>query len=109
MLTVAPWLFRVWLLPLALGFPVLRLYLLAEHDRCEEVADMLRNTRTTLTNRAVRFLAWNMPFHAEHHAAPSVPFHKLPELHGHVRNRIAVLTPGYRTFTAETAGALSRR
>ncbi len=103
MLTAAPWLFRVWLLPLALGFPVLRLYLLAEHDRCEEVADMLRNTRTTLTNRAVRFLAWNMPFHAEHHAAPTVPFHRLPELHDHVRGRIAVLTPGYRRFTVETA------
>jgi len=36
------------------------------------------NTRTTLTTRVVRFLAWNMPYHAEHHAMPSVPFHKLP-------------------------------
>jgi fatty acid desaturase len=24
-----------------------------------------------------------MPFHAEHHAAPSVPFHALPAMHVH--------------------------
>lgn len=42
---------------------------------------MFLNTRTTLTTRVVRFLAWNMPYHAEHHAMPSVPFHKLPVLH----------------------------
>ena len=24
---------------------------------------------------------WNMPYHAEHHAYPSVPFHALPQLH----------------------------
>ncbi len=106
MVTVAPWLFWVWLLPLSLGFPVLRLYLLAEHDRCPEVTDMLRNSRTTLTNRLVRFLAWNMPYHAEHHAFPTVPFHRLPEMHGLARDEIEVLTPGYRVFTRETLTAL---
>ena len=39
---------------------------------------MLENSRTTYTNALVRFLAWNMPFHAEHHAWPSIPFHALP-------------------------------
>lgn len=106
MVTIAPTLFWVWLLPLALGFPVLRFYLLAEHDRCEEVADMLRNSRTTLTTRAVRFLAWNMPFHAEHHAWPQVPFHQLPKMHEHARSSIATLTPGYTTFAAETVSNL---
>ena len=109
MLTAAPWLVWGWLLPLALGFPVLRLYLLAEHDRCPEVADMLRNSRTTLTNRLVRLLAWNMSFHAEHHALPNVPFHQLPNLHGHLQDRIEVLTPGYRRFGTETFAALSAR
>lgn len=106
MLTVAPWLFWVWLVPLSLGFPVLRLYLLAEHDRCPEVADMLRNSRTTLTNPFTRFLAWNMPYHAEHHACPTVPFHRLPEVHGLARDEIEVLTQGYRTFVRETAEGL---
>jgi len=29
----------------------------------------------------LRFLCWNMNYHAEHHYAPSVPFHALPALH----------------------------
>lgn len=103
-----PILFWIWLLPLALGFPVLRLYLLAEHGRCPAVADMFDNTRTTLTNRIVRFLAWNMPYHAEHHAWPSVPFHKLPELHHVVRPHLKRVTEGYVRHSAEYAATLPR-
>ena len=47
-----------------LGQPALRLYLLAEHTGCPAVPDMLANSRTVLTNAVVRWLAWNMPFHA---------------------------------------------
>ena len=88
-----------WLAPLLLGFPVLRLYLLAEHGRCPFVADMFDNTRTTYTNRIVRFLAWNMPYHAEHHVFPQVPFHKLPELHELTKAHLRQTEPGYATFT----------
>ena len=88
----------VWLLPLALGFPVLRLYLLAEHGRCPAVANMFENTRTTFTNALVRRLAWNMPYHAEHHAFPSVPFHRLPAWHQHVCDELKCTSPGYAQF-----------
>lgn len=47
----------VWLVPVLLGQPFLRLYLLAEHGDCPKVANMFQNTRTTFTNRIVRFLA----------------------------------------------------
>ena len=47
----------------------------------EEGPDPMSNTRTTLTNRIIRFLYWNMPYHAAHHLAPSVPFHALGQLH----------------------------
>ncbi len=94
-------LFWVWLLPCLLGQPFLRLYLLAEHGRCPFVADMLQNTRTTYTNRIVRFLAWNMPYHAEHHTLPQVPFHKLPVLHAYMQGRHKVTSDGYAAFTAE--------
>lgn len=90
-----PALLWLWVLPALLGQPFLRLYLLAEHWGCEGSRDMLRNTRTTLTNPLVRFLAWNMPFHVEHHAYPSVPFHALPKVHALIRPQIAVLAPGY--------------
>ncbi|MEQ9259726.1 MAG: fatty acid desaturase family protein [Roseovarius sp.] len=102
----SPLLFWVWLLPCLLGQPFLRLYLLAEHGRCAFVANMFENTRTTHTNRIVRFLAWNMPYHVEHHSLPNVPFHKLPELHGHMRAHLKVTAPGYVAFTRDYAGHL---
>ena len=71
----------VWIVPVLVGQPFLRAYLLAEHTLCPHVANMLENTRTTFTTRLVRFIAWNMPYHAEHHSYPAVPFHRLPCFH----------------------------
>ena len=93
----------LWIVPALLGQPFLRLYLLAEHWGCPQGTDaagrdMLRNTRTTETNGLVRLLAWNMPYHVEHHAYPAVPFHALPALHPLIRAEIAELTPGYRAL-----------
>ena len=87
-----------------LGFPFLRLYLLAEHGRCPSVANMFENTRTTMTTRAVRLLAWNMPYHAEHHAWPAVPFHKLPEVHDLAAAHLKRVSPGYGAFLREYLG-----
>ncbi|MFX0545186.1 fatty acid desaturase [Roseovarius sp. S1116L3] len=102
-LVFTPLLFWIWLLPVLFGQPFLRLYLLAEHGRCPMVADMLQNTRTTHTNRIIRFLAWNMPYHTEHHALPNVPFHKLPVLHAHMQGHHGTLQSGYAAFTADYA------
>src|SRR3546814_3944939 len=54
------------------------LYLLSEHWGCPSVKDYWSNTRSTISLAPVRWLAWNMPNHAEHHANPAVPFHALP-------------------------------
>lgn len=94
----ATWLFWCWLLPMLLGQPFLRLYLMAEHGRCPHVANMFENTRTTYTARLVRWLAWNMPYHAEHHAYPNVPFHKLPMLHRLTQPHLRVTERGYWRF-----------
>jgi len=96
----------IWIVPMVLGQPFLRLYLLAEHGDCPQVADMFANTRTTFTTRMVRFLAWNMPYHVEHHVFPNVPFHNLPRLHGLIRDHLRVTSEGYVAFTREY---LSRR
>jgi fatty acid desaturase len=85
----------LWIAPALIGQPALRLYLLAEHTGCPLVPDMFENSRTTITNRLVRWLAWNMPFHVEHHAYPAVPFHALPAAHAVIKERIAVQAPGY--------------
>jgi fatty acid desaturase len=96
-----PLFWSVWILPVLLGQPFLRLYLLAEHGDCPRVANMFENTRTTFTNRMVRFLAWNMPYHVEHHVWPQVPFHRLRELHGMMRDELRMTADGYAEFTRE--------
>ena len=98
-----------WLIPVLLGQPVLRFYLLAEHTGCPLVPDMLRNSRTTLTSTVVRFLAWNMPYHAEHHACMALPFHALPKAHALFRHRIQTLTPGYFGFNRRLAHDILKR
>ncbi len=102
-----------WVFPVLLGQPFLRAYLLAEHWDCPLVPDMRRNTRTTLTNPAVRFLAWNMPYHAEHHAYPSVPFHALPKVHELIASELSMISPGYlsmhRAFWARIAARWPRQ
>jgi fatty acid desaturase len=96
----------VWIVPALLGQPFLRLYLLAEHGRCPLVANMLENTRSTATNRIVRFIAWNMPYHAEHHSYPAVPFHRLPDFHDIVEAHLRQTETGYIRFNAKYVASL---
>ena len=95
-----------WVVPALLGQPWLRLYLMAEHTGCPLVPDMLANSRTTATNAVVRFFAWNMPFHAEHHAFPAVPFHALPHLHRRLAPVLQVTARGYLTVQRQILAAL---
>ena len=91
----------LWLVPALVGQPALRLFLLAEHTGCPMVPEMLANSRTTLTNRYVRWLTWNMPYHAAHHAYPWLPFHALPAVHESIRDHVKVKTAGYVAATGE--------
>ena len=86
---------EIWLLPRILGEPVMRLIRMSEHVGRPQVADWLANTRTVLTWTPLRWLAWNMAFHAEHHAVPSVPFHALPRLHAILAPHLADVRRGY--------------
>jgi fatty acid desaturase len=84
-----------WIVPALLGQPFLRLFLLAEHSGCAFDDDMLANTRTTYTNAAVLLLTWRMPYHAEHHSFPSVPFHGLSRVNALLPSQRRVTAPGY--------------
>ena len=99
----------MWVVPALLGQPFLRLYLLAEHALCPLSGDMLENTRTTYTNGLVRFLAWNMPYHAEHHAFPAVPFHRLPQVNAVIRPRLTTTASGYRAVQRDIFGSFNTR
>lgn len=90
-----PWFLLYWLLPLAVGQPILRAILLSEHTGCSHDNNPLTNTRTTLTSLPLRFLMWNMPFHAEHHFCASIPFHALPAAHAKLATHFTHVDPGY--------------
>ena len=49
---------------------------------------------------------WNMPFHAEHHLYPSIPFHQLPRAHDQLRQNLAHLAPSYVAANREVVHAL---
>lgn len=100
---------KYWFGAILLGQPWLRLYLMAEHTGCAAGDDMIANARTTLTNPLVRLLAWNMPYHTEHHVFPSVPFHSLPALHAAIKPHLAVVAPGYVSVHRALWRAVARR
>ena len=84
-----------WIVPALLGQPVLRAFVMAEHTACPMVPDMLTNTRTTFCHRAIRWLAWEMPWHTAHHAAPTVPFHRLAALSADLSPYLQSTADGY--------------
>ena len=85
----------LWVLPMIMGQPFLRAYLLAEHMLCPQVPEMLVNSRTVTSNWLVRFFTWNMPYHAEHHILPGVPFYRLPQLHSLTKPHLRIHDTGY--------------
>jgi fatty acid desaturase len=90
-----PWFLTYWLLPLAVGQPFLRLILLAEHTDRPNNSNMLANTRTTLTLAPLRFLIWNISYHAEHHLYASIPFHQLAAAHKKLGSHFECVENGY--------------
>ena len=105
-----PWFMLYWILPLFVGQPILRCILLAEHTGCSHDRNPLTNTRTTRTLFPLQFLMWNMPFHAEHHFYPSIPFHQLPIAHQQLKQHLTHVAPGYikvnRDIIAESNSAV---
>jgi fatty acid desaturase len=87
-----------WLIPRLLAEPFMRYIRMTEHvGRPVNNPDFLQNSRTCLVSAPLRWLAWNMPFHAEHHLSPGVPFHALPTLHDELRR---VQRDNYRGYRA---------
>jgi fatty acid desaturase len=105
-----PYFVTYWLLPVAVAQPLLRAILLAEHTGCAENNDALTNTRTTHTLWPVRFLMWEMPYHAEHHRYPALPFFALAEAHRSVGPHLLhVARRGYLGVHADLLRQLSKK
>lgn len=65
----------------ASGHCLLAFYVSMEHNGLSHEGNIFEKTRSMKVPKIVRFVMWNMPYHAEHHAFPAVPFHALPQLH----------------------------
>jgi fatty acid desaturase len=70
----------LWLAPMLAMKGAHQLQNTMEHLGLSHEANVLVNTRSTRTNRGMRWLAWQMQYHTAHHAFPGVPFHRLHEL-----------------------------
>ena len=84
-----------WLIPRIVAEPVERIIRLSEHTACAHSRNMLENSRTTLTWPPIRWLSWNMPLHAAHHAVPLVPFHAIPKLNDMLSDHLREVRHGY--------------
>jgi fatty acid desaturase len=71
---------QLWLAPLLLTKVVHQLQNTIEHLGLTHGDNILENTRSTRTNRLMKWMCWNMQYHTAHHAFPSVPFHRLRAL-----------------------------
>ncbi|MDH3450902.1 MAG: hypothetical protein OEN20_00675 [Gammaproteobacteria bacterium] len=63
-----------------------------------------RSDSAGLSNRALRLLAWNLPYRTAHHCQPAVPLHALPRLHP----ARLVRSQGYLQFHCELIARLRR-
>ena len=99
-----------WLAPMVITKPVHQLQNTIEHLGLTHDSNTLENTRTIETNAVLRWLCWNMQYHTAHHTFPSVPFHRLPDLHGEIVERAGVAphTMSYLAFQREVLTKLAR-
>lgn len=80
------------------GHCILATYLVPEHNGLPHEGDILDKTRSMKTNRFVRYFMWNMPYHAEHHAYPAIPFHALPKMHELINEELKHKDESYTDF-----------
>jgi fatty acid desaturase len=84
--------------PMLVYFPMVFWTSLPEHYGCDEGPNVLRNTRTTTSNRLFRYVFWNGNFHAEHHIYPNVPSCNLSRLHSLIGRHFAFRESSYILF-----------
>jgi fatty acid desaturase len=93
--------FSTLLLAWPVGHLALGLFVMPEHTGLGSQGTQLHRTRSTRSNALVRWAMWNMPYHAEHHGFPAVPFHAAPELSRRIEPELENRMSGYLAFHAE--------
>lgn len=100
-----------WLAPLILTKCIHQLQNTIEHLGLTHEDNTWENTRTVRTNPLMRWMGWNMQYHTAHHTFPSVPFHRLPDLHNEIieNTGVAPNTMSYLGFQLEVIRQLGWR
>ncbi len=93
--------FSTLLLAWPVGHLALGIFVMPEHTGLPIDGSQIHRTRSTKSNALVRWAMWNMPWHAEHHGYPAVPFHSLPELSRRIERELEHRVSGYLAFHAE--------
>ena len=83
------------------------LWVASEHTGLPVDGNILRRTRTVTSNRFVRFWLWNMNYHAEHHAWPSIPWHQLPHAHRRIAEQLESWVPSYTALHRNIIGRVN--
>ncbi|HEX4507857.1 MAG TPA: fatty acid desaturase [Alphaproteobacteria bacterium] len=78
---------KYWLGPLLVMKVFYQFQNMGEHTGLGYNPDTLKCTRTLKGPFWMRWLVWNMSYHAAHHTYPSVPFFRLPELDRNIRQK----------------------
>jgi fatty acid desaturase len=104
---VVPWAWALhgWLLPMLFINTMVNIRGMSQHTLLEHERDVVRGTRTILTNRVTAWFMCNENYHLEHHLYPGVPWHRLPTLHAELepalRAQGAPFIPSYAAFVAD--------
>jgi fatty acid desaturase len=100
----------LWLGPMLLTKWAYMLQGTIKHLGRPHTDNLFENTRTARTGPLFHWLGWNMQYHTAHHLFPSVPFHRLPELHQAIVAKTGREPPtmGYFEFQREAIAKLTR-
>lgn len=102
-----------WLLPMLLINTMVNIRGMSQHTLLDRESDLIRSTRTIVTNPVTRFFMCNENYHLEHHLYPAVPWYNLPRLHQELKEELvsqgAPYIPSYFTFVHDFVIASFRR
>lgn len=102
-----------WLIPMLFINTMVNIRGMSQHTLLEHEWDLIRGTRTILTNPVTRFFMCNENYHLEHHLYPAVPWYNLCRLHDELKDELvsrdAPYIESYFAFVRDFAVASFRR
>jgi len=89
-ISTTPWqvILNAWLVPMIIINTMVNIRGMSQHTFLEEPEDLVRGTRSILTNPVTEFFMCNENYHLEHHLFPRVPWYNLKRLHGEIKDQL---------------------